>query len=211
MARKGKANVELHSFSNQQQQLLPHGKKLEGVRIGNLTVLAQPDEASLDRYKQRLSNQPYSISETEHFVVCQQLSSQRTLLMHTFAQDTINADLIRFIEEELPASGFIESEKQFGAALFAVLASTFPAPRDQYTVWRRFCQNTLDSLRDHIAHPDLITPTTYIGPFAAIYQRIFELFIGQSLLDVGCSFGFFPVLMAERFPQLRINGVDNKP
>lgn len=211
MARKGKANVELHSFSNQQQQLLPHGKKLEGVRIGNLTVLAQPDEASLDRYKQRLSNQPYSISETEHFVVCQQLSSQRTLLMHTFAQDTINADLIRFIEEELPASGFIESEKQFGAALFAVLASTFPAPRDQYTVWCRFCQNTLDSLRDHIAHPDLITPTTYIGPFAAIYQRIFELFIGQSLLDVGCSFGFFPVLMAERFPQLRINGVDNNP
>src|SRR5205823_2796163 len=35
--------------------------------------------------------------------------------------------------------------------------------------------------------------------------------VGQSLLDVGCSFGFFPVLMAERLPDLSIVGCDNNP
>lgn len=188
-----------------------HRKKLEGVRVGNLIVLAQPEEILLSSYKQQLCNQSYRISETEHFVICQQPSSRCIVLMHTFDQNTINADLIRYIEEELPTFGFIKSGKQFGATLFAVLASTFPAPRDQHMIWHRFCQNTLDSLHDHIAHPDLITPTSYIGPFAAIYRRIFELFSGQSLLDIGCSFGFLPVLMAERFPQARITGIDNNP
>jgi 2-polyprenyl-3-methyl-5-hydroxy-6-metoxy-1,4-benzoquinol methylase len=186
-------------------------KKQEGVRVGNLIVLAQPDTASLNRYREQRRSQSYQISETGHFVICQQPSSHRIILMHTFTQSEINADLIRFIEEELPASGIIETEKQFGATLFAVLASTFSAPRDQQTIWRHFCLNTLDSLHEHIAHPDLITPTSYIGPFAAIYRRVFELFTGQSLLDVGCSFGFLPVLAAERYPHTRITAVDKNP
>lgn len=186
-------------------------KKQEGVRVGDLIVLAQPDKARLNRYRERLHSQSYQVSETNHFIICRQPSSRRLILMHTFRQSEINADLIRIIEEELPAFGLIESEKQFGTTLFAVLASTFSAPRDQSAIWRRFCLNTLDSLRHHIAHPDLIRPTSYIGPFAAIYRRIFELFTGQCLLDVGCSFGFFPVLSAEHFPYARITGIDKNP
>jgi SAM-dependent methyltransferase len=186
-------------------------KKQEGVRIGNLIVLAQPDKAALDRYTQQLRDQSYQVSETEHFVVCQKPSSHRTILIHSLGQSEINADLIRYIEKELPAFGIAESEKTFGALLFAVLAATFSAPRDQLTIWHRFCLNTLDSLRDSIGHPDRITSTSYIGPFSAIYKRIFELFMGQSLLDVGCSFGFLPVLLAERYPQVSITGCDNNP
>lgn len=186
-------------------------KRQEGVRVGNLIVLAQPDRASLNFYREYLRNQSYHVNQTKHFIICQQPSSHRVILMHTFKQGEINADLICFIEEELPAFGIIESEKQFGATLFAVLASTFSAPRDQPAIWRRFCLNTLDSLRNHIAHPDLITPTSYIGPFAAIYRRAFDLFTGQSLLDVGCSFGFLPILAAERYPQARIMGIDKNP
>ena len=197
--------------SFQQQRLQRSMKKQEGVRVGNLIVLAQPDRVSLNLYREYLRNQSYHISQTKHFVICQQPSSHRVILLHIFKQGEINADLIRFIEEELPAFGIIESEKQFGATLFAVLASTFSAPRDQPAIWRRFCLNTLDSLRNHIAHPDLITPTSYIGPFAAIYRRAFDLFTGQSLLDVGCSFGFLPILTAERYPQARIMGIDKNP
>lgn len=183
-------------------------KKQEGVRVGDLIVLAQPDKATLSRYREQLHNQSYQVSETEHFIICQQPSSHRIILMHALRQSEINADLIRCIAEELPTFGIIESEKQFGTTLFAVLASTFSAPRDQSAIWRRFCLNTLDSLRYHIAHPDLITAASYIGPFSAIYRRIFELFTDQSLLDVGCSFGFLPVLAAEHFPYARITGID---
>jgi SAM-dependent methyltransferase len=58
----------------------------------------------------------------------------------------------------------------------------------------------------------LITPiVSYITPFAAIYRRVFELCIGWSFLDVGCSFGFLPVLLAERAPDAHITGCDNNP
>lgn len=187
-------------------------KRQEAVRVGNMTVVAQRDKVSLNQYKRQLLAQSYQMHETEHFVICQQPSSQRTMLIHSFGQSEINADLIRFIEGELPAFGIIESEKAFGATLFAVLASTFSAPRDQLTIWRRFCLNTLDALREGIAQTDrTLSPTSYIGPFSAIYRRIFALFTGQSLLDVGCSFGFLPVLMAKRNPHARITGCDNNP
>jgi SAM-dependent methyltransferase len=132
--------------------------------------------------------------------------------MHLFNQAELDADLICFIEDELAPFGIIPSAKDFGATLFAVLASTFPLPRNQQSIWRHFCLNTLAKLRDQIAHPPLITPiVSYITPFAAIYRRIFELCIGQSFLDVGCSFGFLPVLLAEHAPDAHITGCDNNP
>jgi 2-polyprenyl-3-methyl-5-hydroxy-6-metoxy-1,4-benzoquinol methylase len=202
---------QIDETSLRQQRPQETAKRQESVRIGNLIVLAQPDKAALDRYKQQLRDQSYQVSETEHFVICQKPSSHRTILIHSLGQIEINADIIRYIEKELPAFGIIGSEKTFGALLFVVLAATFSAPRDQLTIWRRFCLNTLNSLRDSIGHPDRITSTSYIGPFSAIYKRIFELFTGQSLLDVGCSFGFLPILLAERYPQVPITGCDNNP
>jgi 2-polyprenyl-3-methyl-5-hydroxy-6-metoxy-1,4-benzoquinol methylase len=187
--------------------------KQEGVRVGNLLMLAQPGKAALHRYKQRLLAQSYLVSETEHFVICRKPSSNRVLLMHLFGQAEINADLICFIEQELPPFGIIPSAQEFGATLFAVLASTFPSPRNQKAIWRRFCLNTLDYLRAQTAQLPITTPpaVSYIAPFAAIYRRIYELYVGQSLLDVGCSFGFLPVLMAEHGLAEHITGCDNNP
>jgi SAM-dependent methyltransferase len=86
----------------------------------------------------------------------------------------------------------------------------YSAPRDQQIIWLRFCLNSLNSLRDRIAHPSESIPAqvSYITPFAAIYRRIFELVTGQSLLDAGCCFGFLPVLMAERKHSMQITGSD---
>ncbi len=186
--------------------------KQEAVRVDNLIVLAQHDQKALKQQKQSLLARGYRVNETQHFVVCQKQSTHQTILMHTLGQAEIDADLICFIEDELSSFGIIPSAKEFGATLFAVLASTFPSPRDQRTIWRHFCFNTLVRLRDQIAHP-LPTPpeVSYIAPFATIYRRVFDLYTGQSFLDVGCSFGFLPVLMADRVPNICIMGCDNNP
>ncbi len=185
----------------------------EGVRVGNLIVLAQPDREALNEYKQHLLDKSYQVNETAHFVICRQPSSNTVILMHLFKPEEVNADLICFIENELPFSGIIPTAREFGATLFAVLASMHPAPRNQQAIWLNFCLNSLNSLRDQIAHPLQSAPAkdSYIGPFAAIYRRIFELITGQSLLDVGCSFGFLPVLLAEHYPHAHITGCDNNP
>jgi SAM-dependent methyltransferase len=185
----------------------------EGVRVGNLIVLAQPEREALDQYKQHLLAKSYQVSETAHFVICRQPSSNKAILMHLFRPEEANADLICYIEDELPPSGIIPTGREFGATLFAVLASMYPAPRDQQAIWLRFCLNTLDCLRDQIVHPPQSAPAkvSYIAPFAAIYRRIFELVTGPRLLDVGCSFGFFPVLMAERDHHMDIVGSDISP
>ncbi len=200
----------LHQLGDVSQKLIPN--KQEAVRVGNLVVLAQHDQEALNQQKGKFLTRNYQVDETVHFVVCRKPSDPQTVLLHTFGQAEIDADLICFIENELPAFGFISSAQEFGATLFAVLASPFPPPRHQPTVWQRFCLNTLAKMRQQMAHPLTPSPTvSYVTPFAAIYRRVFDLFIGRSFLDVGCSFGFLPVLMAEHAPNAPIMGCDTSP
>ncbi|MGB8346086.1 MAG: class I SAM-dependent methyltransferase, partial [Ktedonobacteraceae bacterium] len=152
------------------------------------------------------------VSETPHFVVCRDQSLSRTYLFHTFQQMNVDADLICYVEQELSSLDIVSSERQFGAALFAVMASTFPEPRHQPAIWQRFCLNTLIRLREETETPSLSVPTvSYIAPFGAIYRRIFELSPGPKHLDVGCSFGFLPVLLAERSGTSDVIACDNNP
>ena len=201
-----------HERSQTQISPLTAGKQ-EGVRVGNVMVLAQSDEQKVNHFKQQLIMQSYQIKETPHFVIFQKPVTNRTILMHTFSQTAIDADLISIVENELPASGILASTQEYSAVLFAILASCFPAPRSQLMIWRRFCLNTLDRMRTLISDPSGISlpSVSHITPFAAIYRRIIELFVGENLLDVGSSFGFFPVLMAERVTNTTIVGCDNSP
>lgn len=187
--------------------------KPEAVRVNNVVVQAVCNQGALRQQQLRLLTRGYEVSETRHFLVYQHAPSQQTILLHTFDQTEIDADLICYIENELPAFGFISTEKDFGAILFAVLASTFSSPRHQPTIWHRFCVNSLTKLRNQLDHPLPVSSSavSYITPFAAVYRRVFELFVGQSLLDVGCSFGFLPVLMAEHAPEATIMGCDLNP
>lgn len=186
--------------------------KQEAVRVGNVIVIAQHDHKALEQQKQHLFTKGYRVHNTHHFVVCQHPLLHRTVLLHLFRQAEIDADLICFIQEELGPFGIIPSAQEFSATLFAVLASTFPSPRDQQTIWQHFTLKSLSRLREQIVHPVFPLPeVSYIAPFATIYRRVFDLYTGQSLLDVGCSFGFLPVLMAERLPNASIVGCDKNP
>ncbi|MFL5665875.1 MAG: methyltransferase domain-containing protein [Ktedonobacteraceae bacterium] len=189
------------------------GGKQHGVRVGNMIVLAQPNEQRLESFTHRLLAQSYRVRETPHFVVCHEPAANKSLLMHRFSQAEIDADLITLIEQELPNVGLLTSPQEYATVLFAVLASTFPAPRNQALIWRHFCLNTLARLRVLIAQaPEPFhTAASHVVPFAAIYKRVMELVVGNSLLDVGSSFGFLPVLMAERASNMSLVGCDINP
>src|SRR5690242_7853046 len=75
-------------------------KRMEAVRVNNITVIAQHNKAALEQQKQRFLLRLYQVSETPHFVICQKPSSPQTVLMHTFGQSEIDADIICFIENE---------------------------------------------------------------------------------------------------------------
>ena len=186
---------------------------LEAVRVGHITTLALSDKASLEEQTFFFRSQAYEINKTGHFVVCQKSAQHKFILLHTFSQETINADLICFIEQELASLQLFSSAQEYGAALFAVLASTFPSPRNQLHIWRRFCINTLCLFRSNLSQNEIFTSQTsiHIAPFTAIYRRVLTLLVGETLLDVGSSFGFFPILAAEHDPRLHIIGYDINP
>ena len=162
-----------------------NGGKQEGVRVGKVTVLASPDRQRLHHFTQRLLAHAYQVQETRHFVVCHQPTEDKTSLLHTFSRAEIDADLICIIEQELSALGLLASAQDYNAVLFAVMASTFPSPRNQQLIWRHFCLTTLARLRVLVAQhaQPLPPPVSHIGPFAAIYQRVMDRLVGQSLLD----------------------------
>lgn len=187
--------------------------KQEAVRIGNFLILAKQDDLALQQHSSDFLARGYQIHKTDHFVICQHPGSEQVILFHTFDQHTIDADLICLIESELTSILSLASAQFFGAMLFGILASTFPHPRQQEVIWRQFCVNTLHRLSGLVLQPALPTPApifplSYITPFASIYRRVVELAIGQRFLDVGSSFGFFPILLAEMRPPAHVIGCD---
>lgn len=174
--------------------------------------MAKQDELALEKQRANLLSKGYQILKKSYFVICQQPGSDQIILLHTFSQKTIDADLICFIEDQLASTDLISSTRAFGAVLFGILASTFSRPRNQLIIWRQFCVNTLNRLRNQALPPALALPDiSYIVPFAIIYRRIVELCVGQRLLDVGSSFGFFPILIAEKLSIASIVACDNNP
>lgn len=198
-------------------------RESHAVRAGRITAIANEDGASLHRLRDRLSSRGYGITVTTHFVVCRKPSGDgRVMVMHTFDEAAIDEDLPSMVADELGPLGIIHSAKEYDDALRAIVASTcstsLECPEcgrvhlDLPAVWRRYCLNTLDRLRRLIAEPpdDESTAASHVVQFAAIYRRIIECRVGNSVLDVGSSLGFLPVLLAERFDGMSIVGCDNR-
>jgi SAM-dependent methyltransferase len=185
------------------------------VRVGPFTVLALADEQAEHHALKRLLTHGYHARSTSHFVVCRKGETDQIVLLHRFGQNEIDANLLRLLNDELAPLGIISSVRAYGALLFAILASPFPAPRDHRIIWRHFCLTTLSRLRRLMVQPDPSSSwpeaDSHITAFAAIYRRVLDLIVGQNVLDVGSSFGFLPVLLAEQLSHGRIVGCDNNP
>jgi SAM-dependent methyltransferase len=188
-------------------------RRLTGIRVGAVTVLACQNKHILSHYAARLLAHSYQPCLTAHFVICRSSSSRRAFVLHTFGQQMIDADLIYFVEHELAPLGLITTAQEYASLLYALLASVMPSPRHQQNTWRRFCLNTLTRYHTLLSQPSqLVSPDAgHVEVFAAIYRRILELCVGERLLDIGTSFGFFPVLAAKYKPGIQIVACDNNP
>jgi 2-polyprenyl-3-methyl-5-hydroxy-6-metoxy-1,4-benzoquinol methylase len=157
--------------------------------------------------KQRIVEGGYQIQETPHFLICTQTQAQ-TLIIHWYAPQAVDSDLGQHFLEEMKPLGLLTNTQQFGDVFAAVVNSL--CPHDPQRAWHLFGTNTLQRfhqlLDEEKSDPHDNSP---IAVFAALYRRVSALVVGDSLLDAGCSFGFLPLVIAERMPTLKqVVGVD---
>lgn len=185
------------------------------VRFGEVTAVAHSDWGSVAAFAGRLESQGSDVSWTPHFAIARRASSPRTVIAHTFSRETIDEDLPAFIVQELGPLHVVQSDRDYTSALFAIMASTSENPAaDQLATWRSYSVNTLTRLRKlldgRLEEKPADGPRSHVTQFAAIYRRVLQLIVGDSLLDVGTSLGLLPILAAERRPGLEVLGCDNR-
>jgi len=180
-----------------QERAFPMGKMI-GVNAYRINRTA---------LKQRLVSGGYQIHETPHFLVCTKTAAP-TMIVHWFSQKAIDSDLGQYFMEELKPLGVLEDVASFGDVFGAVVGSV--SPNNPEHAWHLFGVNTLQryhallTMNGHT--PDYDSP---VDVFATLYRRVCELVVGERLLDAGCSFGFLPLVVAERVPTLtKVIGAD---
>lgn len=123
-------------------------------------------------------------------------------IQHRFP-GSISNELADHIAAELTPLGLVPDGPAFERIFAdAVLA----AHHDPMQAWAAFYANTIRRLRR--PGPG---GTGSLATFARIYAHALSLVRGTAVLDVGCCFGFLPLLAAERLPRLRVIGADLVP
>jgi SAM-dependent methyltransferase len=137
----------------------------------------------------------YSI-ETPHFLI------QDGHVQPRFPS-SISNELTDQITAELVPLGLVPDGLAFEQIFVDTVLATHPDPMQ---AWMAFYGNTIRRLRC----PDP-GGTGSLATFGRIYAHALSLIRGTTVLDVGCCFGFLPLLAAERYPGLRVIGADLVP
>ncbi len=158
--------------------------------------------------KQRFAEGGYQVKETPHFLLFTRREVPRTVIVHWFAPEEIDADLGDYMMRELKPLGLLTQPEHFSDVFGAIVGSL--SPDDVQRAWHIYGTNTLRTYHRLLLNPNHISLShATMDAFAQIYCRVLALQVGESLLDVGCSFGFLPLLVAERVPSLsQVLGVD---
>jgi len=135
--------------------------------------------------------------ETRHFLI------RNGRVRPRFSGDLIGNELADHIAAELGPLGLVPDATAFERLFVEVVLTAHPDPAQ---AWTAFYGNTLRRLR----RPDR-GGTDSVATFARIYRHGLSLIQGTTALDVGCCFGFLPLLIAERSPWLRVVGADLAP
>ena len=166
-------------------------------------------QANRTLLKQRFLEGGYQLQETPHFLLCTRTAVPSTILVHWLAPEEIDADIGKKFIQELKPLGLISDAQQFGQVFAVVLFSLFP--HDSQQALHLYATNTLQRYRSLLRNTSTVcSPSdSAIHTFSALYRRVFQLLVGERFLDAGCSFGFLPLLIAERFPYLdQVVGID---
>ena len=121
----------------------------------------------------------------------------------------ISNELADHITTELVPLGLVPDGSAFEQIFVDTVLATRPDGGDRsdpMQAWAVFYRNTMRRLRRG-GHGG----TGCVATFARIYARALSLICGTIVLDVGCCFGFLPLLAAERYPDLRVIGTDLVP
>ena len=192
-----KANIRRVSL---QERTLPVGNVvvINGYRVNKATL------------RKSIEDEGHTISETPHFFVVIRSMFPSVVVIHWFAPAELDARLGDYILQELKPLGVLTDVEDFDAIFGAVVGSLFPHETQQ--AWYIYTKNTFQHLQDLTYSPSSLSPGSTLGTFATLYRRVFELQVGKSFLDAGCSSGFLPLLMAEHVPSLStVVGIDIRP
>jgi SAM-dependent methyltransferase len=136
-------------------------------------------------------------TETPHFLI------HYGRVWPRFPRAGISNELADHIAAELVPLGLVPDGSAFEQYFVDTVLATHPDPMQ---AWTAFYGNTMRRLR----RPET-GGTGSVATFARIYAHALSLIRGATVLDVGCCFGFLPLLAAERNPRLRIIGTDLVP
>jgi SAM-dependent methyltransferase len=115
----------------------------------------------------------------------------------------ISNELADHIAAELVPLGLVPDGAAFERVFVAAVLASRPDP---VQAWTAFYGNTLRRLRRADG-----AGTGSVATFGRIYAHASSLIRGTTVLDVGCCFGFLPLLAAEKDPRLKIIGTDLVP
>lgn len=154
--------------------------------------------------KQNFVEAGYTAYETAHFLLFTREAEPKTNLVHWFKPEDLHPNVSHYLAEELKPFGIIISNQYLGKLMTGIIGGTLLSD-DVRRAWNYFGTNTLQRLlilmssavTSHL--PDFGT----LGAAATLYQRVFELAVGERFLDAACNGGFFPLLLAERIPFVR--------
>ena len=135
--------------------------------------------------------------KTPHFLI------QDGRIRPRFSSSGISNELAGHIAAELAPLGLVPDGPAFERVFVDTVLATHPDPMQ---AWAGFYGNTMRRLR----RPDP-GGTGSVATFARIYAHVMSLIRGTTVLDVGCCFGFLPLLAADRNPRLRVLGTDLVP
>ncbi|MBK6873484.1 MAG: class I SAM-dependent methyltransferase [Kineosporiaceae bacterium] len=105
---------------------------------------------------------------------------------HVLSSDEVDDDLAGLLTDELFRPGWLRGKDLFERIFTGVVLSV---EADPLRSWETFYRNTLS----HIESP--VRPGT-LADYAPVYRRAGDLIAGDSVLELGCCFGFLSLRLA---------------
>ncbi|KAA0020098.1 class I SAM-dependent methyltransferase [Antrihabitans cavernicola] len=102
-------------------------------------------------------------------------------MLHRFASHDIADEIAATVADELDASGVLHGAHEFESVMTGIVRS---ATAGALPAWKAFYENSIRCLEDGSAL------------FAPVHRHAASLLIGDSVLDLGSCFGFFPLRLA---------------
>jgi len=179
------------------------------VRVGDVIVI-NGHGINRTSLKQRFVEEGYQVHQTAHFLFFTREAEPKTILVHWFTPQDFHTNIPHHLAVELKPFDIITSNQCLGELMTGIIGGTV-FPDDVRRAWNYFGANTLQRLLILVSSAVTSHLPEYgiLGESAILYQRVFELSVGERCLDAACNGGFFPLLLAERIPFVsEVVGVD---